>query len=211
MFGYSGGGIATAWANELAGSYAPELRIIGSSQGAFIANMAHNLRYAGENPLWSVALSGGFVGLARAYDVDLNPYLSEKGKRLVAQIGQHCIGDWFVKNLGGKISTMFKPQYADPLTIPIARKIADDQRMGRHTPVAPTYMGVGNYDGTGDGIMLAADLRGLAAKYCRAGAEIRHQEFLGDHFVAYAAFMPGAMSWLEDRFRGRPVTGTCSR
>jgi hypothetical protein len=33
MLGYSGGGQATAWAGELAKSYAPELNIVGAAQG----------------------------------------------------------------------------------------------------------------------------------------------------------------------------------
>src|SRR5262249_30273980 len=44
LWGYSGGGLATAWAAETAGSYAPELNIVGAVLGSPVGDLRHTLR-----------------------------------------------------------------------------------------------------------------------------------------------------------------------
>ncbi|EUA41471.1 secretory lipase family protein [Mycobacterium xenopi 4042] len=42
--GYSGGGLATAWAAEVCADYAPELDIVGAVLGSPVGDLAHTFR-----------------------------------------------------------------------------------------------------------------------------------------------------------------------
>ena len=44
LWGYSGGGLATAWAAEVCGDYAPELNIVGAVLGSPVGDLGHTFR-----------------------------------------------------------------------------------------------------------------------------------------------------------------------
>src|SRR6201996_7661642 len=79
LIGYSGGAIATEWAAELAPSYAPELdsKIVGVAFGGTLVDPAHNLRYVEGSTVWAGVIPMALIGIGRAYQIDLTPYLSE--------------------------------------------------------------------------------------------------------------------------------------
>lgn len=57
------------------------------------------------------------------------------------------------------------------------------------TPKAPIFLGVGNSDGTGDGVMVAADVEGLAHRYCQRGVPVQFDEYQQlDHLKAGGPF-----------------------
>ena len=51
LWGYSGGGLASAWAAEMCGEYAPELDIVGAVLGSPVGDLGHTFR----------RLNGGFL------------------------------------------------------------------------------------------------------------------------------------------------------
>ena len=72
-------------------------------------------------------------------------------------------------------------------------------------------MAVGNADGTGDGAMVASDVRALARRYCREGVPVEYQEFRGaSHIEAAAYFDPERGPFLQARFAGLPFPNNCS-
>ena len=44
LWGYSGGGLATAWAAELCADYAPELDLVGAVLGSPVGDLGHTFR-----------------------------------------------------------------------------------------------------------------------------------------------------------------------
>ncbi len=44
LWGYSGGGLASAWAAELCADYAPELNIVGAVLGSPVGDLGHTFR-----------------------------------------------------------------------------------------------------------------------------------------------------------------------
>ena len=44
LWGYSGGGLASAWAAEMCGTYAPELDIVGAVLGSPVGDLGHTFR-----------------------------------------------------------------------------------------------------------------------------------------------------------------------
>jgi hypothetical protein len=44
LWGYSGGGLASAWAAEMSGSYAPDLNVVGAVLGSPVGDLGHTFR-----------------------------------------------------------------------------------------------------------------------------------------------------------------------
>jgi acetyl esterase/lipase len=71
-------------------------------------------------------------------------------------------------------------------------------------------MAVGNVDGTGDGAMVAADVKALARRYCAEGVPVAYEEYPGaSHIQAAAYFEPQTGPFLQARFAGIPFVSGC--
>jgi hypothetical protein len=71
-------------------------------------------------------------------------------------------------------------------------------------------MGVGNADGTGDGVMVTRDVEALAHEYCRRGGNVQFNVYQGlNHDNAAIPFEVQAVAFLEQRFRGIPAVNGC--
>jgi hypothetical protein len=213
LTGYSGGSIAAEWASEVAPQYAPQLDIVGVAEGGIPVDYAHNLAYInGATSSWSSIIPAVLDALSLAYGVDLTPFLSPYGVQLTTQDAQACIGS--LSGVPGlTIQELLKPQYQDFLAVPVFAKIVDDLIMGSVPghPTGPLFMGVGDSDGTGDGIMVTADVEGLAHEYCQQGVPLQLSVYQGsDHTQAAAQFEPAAISFLQQRFAGVPFQNGCS-
>ena len=88
MWGYSGGGLATAWAAELCADYAPELDIVGAVLGSPVGDLGHTFRrlngsYLSGLPAMVVA------ALAHIYpDLDrvIDEHASEDGRAILRRL-----------------------------------------------------------------------------------------------------------------------------
>ena len=94
MWGYSGGGLATAWAAELCADYAPELDIVGAVLGSPVGDLGHTFRrlngsYLSGLPAMVVAaLAHIYPDLNRVID----EHASEDGRAHFAAAGEHDNG-----------------------------------------------------------------------------------------------------------------------
>ncbi|GAB2568003.1 lipase family protein [Nocardia heshunensis] len=211
MSGFSGGSIATEFAAELAPTYAPELNVVGVAAGGMPVDMAATIDYVDGSPDWALVLPYVMQGAARGFDLDLNPYLSDYGRDVMAQIADHCVsnGPHFP---GLRMSQLLRPQYQDYRAIPGFSRILTENRMGdTGTPSAPMLFGAGNADGTGDGVIVAAGERTLATEYCHRGVSVEYKEYPGsNHLLAGVLFVPAAQAFLMDRFSGTGPDSTHS-
>ncbi|MGZ4447968.1 MAG: lipase family protein [Nocardioides sp.] len=212
MMGYSGGSIAADWASELQPHHAPHMNLVGTAMGGVPANLTHNLPYVDGTPEWSDVIPGAMVGISRAHGLDLTPYLSKWGRMVVRTESTQCIGEMSGEFPNLTIKHLMRKKYEDILHVPVFRRIMAGLRMGtvKGHPSAPMLVVAGNSDGTGDGVMIAADEKALADHYCSEGVPVQYQELQGaDHSNAGLSFMPAAMSWLASRFAGTPPPSTC--
>lgn len=212
MLGYSGGSIATEWASELASTYAPGLHIVGAADGGVPVDFAHNLTYINGTNSWSGVIPAVLVSTGRAFGVDITPYLSAYGKQITAQVSGQCIADFASSYPGLTIQSLLGPQYQDPFKIPVLVTILNKLIMGTGgTPAIPMLFGVGNADGTGDGIMVAGDVEALAHEYCQRGVPVTFDEYaLLQHTPAAVPFEAHALTFLEGLFAGLPPGSNCS-
>ena len=213
LTGYSGGSIAADWAAELAPTYAPELNLVGVAAGGVPVHFAHNLDYVNGSPEWSGIIPAVFTALSRSYGLDLDTYLSDYGKQLVAKDSTGCIGDFNGTHPGLKVEQLLKPQYRDIYAqqpfVDIINKLIMGTAPGRPKP--PMFLAVGNNGSSiGDDIMVTKDVEALAHEYCSQGVDVLYEEYPRlAHTEAAVAFEPNAVAFLEQRFAGLPMVGNC--
>jgi hypothetical protein len=218
LIGYSGGAIATEWAAELAPSYAPEVNrhIIGAAFGGTLVDPAHNLHYIEGSTTWAGVMPMALVGVARAFQTEVKPFLSEYGLALFNKLQKASIINVLDAYPGLTWAQLAKPEYPTPESIPAYVKDANQLIMGTGgTPTAPLFIGQGNGGeaegtpgnkpgiGPGDGVMIAGDVRSLAREYCSRGVTVQYNEYQGlSHVATAVAWLPEAASWLTGRFLG---------
>ena len=225
LAGYSGGAIATEWAAQLAPTYAPEINsdIVGASIGGVLVDPAHNLRYVEGSKSWASIIPMALDGLARAFHLELTPYLSEYGQELLND-DQHASISNEKEVPGLTWAQLVKPEYAKPESIRAYVRTANKLIMGENgTPTVPMLIGQGNggeeLEGTegnkpgigpGDGVMIAGDVRSLAREYCSRGVDVQYVEYqhLG-HYEGALAWLPETAAWLAGRFAGQSAPQDC--
>lgn len=212
MIGYSGGSIATEFAAELQPAYAPELDIKGVAAGGVPVDFWHNLAYINGSPSWSGVIPAVLVGLGRAFNLSITQYLSPYGLQITGQVQDGCINNFLGSWPGLTYQQLLLPQYQDiyairPLVSTLDHLIMSDTG----TPSGPLLLGVGNADGTGDGVMVANDVQALAYTYCQRGVSVQFSQYNGDdHTQAAIPFEAAAFTFLTQRLSGLPVANGCS-
>ena len=212
MLGYSGGSIPSVWAEEMAPAYAPELDVVGSAAGGVPPDLADAVPYLNGSPSWAGVMPGVLVGVSRGFHIDLMSYLSPYGQKLAQTVGDECAGSFQSAYPGLTIQQLVKPQYQDFLGVPPVASVVNELIMGSDgTPRAPVFLAVGNADGTGDGVMVAADVEGLAHRYCQRGVPVQYDEYPQmDHLKAGAAFEARAYSLIQAWLAGLPTPSGCA-
>jgi hypothetical protein len=212
MVGYSGGSIATEFASELQPHYAPDVNLVGAAEGGIPVDFAHNLNYINGSKGWSGVIPAVLVGLGRAFNINIKAYASKYGAKVAGQVQNECINSFYGGYPGLTIQKLLKPQYRNFLGIPLIASLTNHLTMTTAgTPQVPLFIGVGNADGTGDGVMVANDVRALAHTYCRRGVSLQFHEYKGqDHTGAAVRFVPEAVAFVTERLLGLPVPNDCS-
>jgi hypothetical protein len=228
LMGYSGGAIATSWAAALAPRYAPDVdrQLVGFTEGGLLVDPAHNLRYVSGALVWSGVIPMALIGAARAYGIDMTPYLSDYGQQVYDQLRSASIADALGHYPGLTWQQLVKPQYANPDSIPAFVAAVNAMNLGSApTPTIPGEIAQGDGGvlegtfadppgiGTGDGVMVAGDVRALANQYCAGGdPAVSYQQYDAlSHVSTAVAWVPTAISWLADRFAGRPAPSDCGQ
>jgi hypothetical protein len=212
LIGYSGGAIATEFASELAPTYARGLDIAGVAEGGIPVDFAHNLTYVNGSQDWSGVIPAVLVGVGRGFGINIAPYLSSYGAQITNTVSSECINNFLGSYPGLTIQKLLKPQYANFLSIPVFAQTINHLIMSRTgTPTGPLFIGVGDQDGTGDGVMVTADDEALAHTYCQRGVSVQFSVYDGqDHDNAAVPFEAGALNFLTNRLNGLPVPNGCS-
>ncbi|MFZ2530607.1 MAG: lipase family protein [Rhodococcus sp. (in: high G+C Gram-positive bacteria)] len=212
LAGYSGGSVPTQWGAELAPAYAPELNIVGAAAGGLPVYLAHNLPYVSGSAHWAGVIPALIVAYQRAYDLDTDTFLSDYGRQLVATVDSQCIINFAGNYPGLTDAEMVRAPYDSLLDVPGVVEAINDNIMGSTgTPQVPMLLAVGDVDGTGDEVMVTADVEGLAHDYCARGVPVTYARY--DRLSHSAAFMPfqaQAAQFFTDRFAGAAPTSNCA-
>jgi Secretory lipase len=213
MLGYSGGSLATEWTSELAPSYAAGLNIVGAASGGVPVDLAHNLTYINGDQDWASVIPAILLSTAHAFDVNINPYLSAYGEKIIHQVAGECIDSIYGAYPGLTYQQLVKPKYRNIFQIPVLVRILNRLIMGTAPghPGEPLLLANGNSDGTGDGIMIAGDVEGLAHEYCKQHVPVTFDEYTGQtHILAALPFESDAYTFLSNLLAGGPAPNGCA-
>jgi hypothetical protein len=225
LIGYSGGAIATEWAAELAPSYAPDVNalLVGATFGGVLADPAHNLHYVDGSLQWAGVIPMAVIGVSRAFQIDLTPYLSEYGKQVYDALRKASIAEVLGKYPGLTWAQLAKPEYQTPESIPLYVETVNQLIMGTGgTPTVPLQIAQGAFGelegtsgdkpgiGEGDGVMIAGDVRTLAREYCERGVAVSYTQYDLGHVATAAPWIAAAVPWLDERFAGKAAPRNCA-
>ncbi|MFI6695943.1 alpha/beta fold hydrolase [Streptomyces sp. NPDC050433] len=208
LYGYSQGGGATASAAELAPTYAPELKIKGAVVGAPPADMnkvADSMDGSAYGAFFNYALSG----LATAYGIDIDPYLTAHGKRVTNDLRDNlCTTQALAKY--PFLNSRFLTTDGRPLTERLKRApwdtIVAEQQLGKRKPAVPVLL---SHSALDDVIPQQVG-KNLAADWCRRGVTVKFtSNLIPGHIAATEGTSAEGLPWLADRFAGRAAPSTC--
>jgi triacylglycerol lipase len=206
LMGYSGGSQASEFAAEEAPTYAPNLNIVGAAIGGLPVNIGHIAAKADGGPFAGIYFAAA-VGIARAYpQIDIGSLLNAKGLQMQQAIGNMCIAQFAATYAFQHIET-YTNGGLNPLDVPAIQQVIAADTMGViGVPKIPMQI----YMATDDELVVTPDVTSLVAHYCAAGETIQYERFpLAEHISAEAEGLPGAISYIEARFNGKPAPSTC--
>lgn len=209
LWGYSGGGLATAWAAESAQGYAPELDIVGAVAGSPVGDPGaafvrlNGTVLAGFAMVFTAGLRRGYPRLDAALRARLHPrYLDMLAKAEVSAT-LPLLGRLACRDVG-KYTTDGLSELIDS---PELRDVVDDILPGRTAPSMPMLV----VQGVHDEVIAVDDIDALVARYRAAGARVEYvRDRLSTHLPLEFLAVPVMLDWLGDRFAGR-APGSRSR
>ncbi len=210
LWGYSGGGLASAWAAEHNTDYAAELNMVGAVLGSPVGDcgvVARNLNgtfFAGLAALMISALTQVFPGAQRVVD----EHATDAGKRLLDDL-QSMTTAQAVWRLHHTDIGSYVDMSADELwDVPEVQEVFDATKLGQSTPRAPLLV----VHSVHDGIISVDAIDQLVQAYRHAGATVtyRRDRFSG-HILLHPLSAPMSLSWMRDRFAGQPLGQRRSR
>jgi len=208
VWGHSQGGHSTLWSGHLAPELAPDLNLLGVAAAAPAGELADIM---GEQ--WDTAVGWG-IGpevLISWPDVDdrlsADQVATATGLRTYEQLAQDCTYD---KQLLLEVLALRSAGQEfferDPMTVPEWAEFVADQTPPPLPPDMPVFLA----QGTADEVVLAWPNAKLQESWCDAGSTISSLWMGGiGHLAAATTAGPSAVTWIADRFAGRPAQRTC--
>lgn len=209
LWGHSQGGHAALFASHYAGSYAPELDLMGTAAVAPATELTALLRDDIHTPVGKVFGSFALKSWSELFDeAHLDKIVRPADVPYVDLLAKDCLG---TKSQGLVILPEVELMSSDFLqhdpteTEPWASIIRDNS--------VPTD-GVGGpvilLQGSDDTVIDPRISQEWAAKFCQHDASLLLKEYAGkDHLSVFPASLPDAVNWIKDRFAGQNPPSTC--
>jgi len=205
LWGYSGGGLASAWAAEMSGSYAPELNIVGAVLGSPVGDLGHTFRRLNGTYM------SGLPALVVAALADIYPELNkviqehatEEGEELLKRLHNMTTAEAVIRMVKKDMDAMVDVPLEQILDTPEVKHVFDDIKLGAAVPT-PSVLIV---QAVHDQLISVEDIDELAGTYSTAGAIVTyHRDMFSEHLLLHPMSAPMTLRWLTDRFDGKPVT-----
>ncbi|HSS23415.1 MAG TPA: lipase family protein, partial [Mycobacterium sp.] len=205
LWGYSGGGLASAWAAEMSGEYAPELDIVGAVLGSPVGDLGHTFRrlngsfFAGLPALVVAALAHVYPDLDRV----IKEHTNDEGRALLESIEKMTTVGAIVRMAGKDMGDYLDEPLEDILSTPEVSHVFETIKLGAAVPTPPVLIVQAVYDYLID----VHDIDALADAYSAGGADVTyHRDAFNEHMFLHPLSAPMALRWLTDRFNRRQLT-----
>ncbi|HTQ18428.1 lipase family protein, partial [Mycobacterium sp.] len=205
LWGYSGGGLASAWAAEMVGEYAPELDIAGGVLGSPVGDLGNTFRrlngglFSGLPALVVAALAHTYPELDRV----IKEHTNEEGQTLLEELEKMTTAEAVVRMAGKNMGDYLDEPLEATLSRPEIAHVFDSIRLGAAVPTPPVLI----VQAVHDYLIDVNDIDTLADAYSAGGADVTyHRDAFNEHMFLHPLSAPMALRWLTDRFAGRPIT-----
>lgn len=216
FWGWATGGQASLSAAELAATYAPELKVVGSYANAPITNIPEVIPAVDGNFL---AVLAGYLlrGIQASYPETEQPIwdaLTPRGVQMLDWSGHTCLVQGGVDYAFRHLQFYFKDDLNQIASTDPFKSIFAAQRIGNIKPTVPVYISHNRWDPLAP-YNAAHD---TARDWCAQGADVQlwtneQPPFLNkmDINILLPQFVDGerSMAWVADRFNGVPTTSNC--
>jgi pimeloyl-ACP methyl ester carboxylesterase len=198
MWGYSGGGQATAWAAEQHPIYAPEIRLTAVAAGGVPTD--NRTLYRINGGLLSGFALGAWLGISREYpQTNLLADANDQGRQVFAEIADMTVEEligYFPFRRMEDLTTV-----ADPFATPGAVLANEQIALGRRLPSAPVYLSHAIHDQ----LVPIVEADDLAATYRRGGVDVTlKRSRLGEHILFHRLGAKGVLHYLTSRLETSP-------
>ncbi|MBS9534590.1 lipase [Mycobacterium sp. M1] len=204
LWGYSGGGLASAWAAELWADYAPELNVVGAVLGSPVGNPGEALRdlngsaFAGLAAMGLAALTREHSGLRRV----VQAHVDLAGKSLLAGMQTATTIGALARLFRHRVDRYFDEPLDEILASPAVVELFDEIRLGHAAPGMPLLV----LQAAGDQIIDVRHIDALVANYREMGAQVTYlRDQLSEHFLLHPLSVPVVLKWISERFANQSV------
>lgn len=204
LWGYSGGGLATSWAAEMAETYAPEIDLVGAALGSPVGDPAS--AFMRLNATLHAGLPTLVVeGLRRTYpDLDrvVREHVNAEGLALLDSVDDLTTVAAVRKLARHDLDRYIDIPLADLLAKPEILDVFEEIQPGRIAPAVPMLV----VQAVHDQIIAIDDVDGQVDRYLDNGAHVTYlRDRLSEHLSLHPLSAPLTLDWLQDRFDGQPV------
>jgi alpha-beta hydrolase superfamily lysophospholipase len=204
LWGYSGGGLASAWAAEMCGEYAPELDIVGAVLGSPVGDLGNTFRrlngslLAGLPAMVVAALSHTYPDLDRV----IREHTNDEGRALLDSLEDMTTVGAVIRMARKDMADYLDEPLEDILSTPEISHVFEAIKLGASAPTMPILI----VQAVHDYLIDVNDIDTLADAYLAGGAEVSyHRDAFNEHMLLHPLSAPMALRWLTDRFARRPL------
>jgi alpha-beta hydrolase superfamily lysophospholipase len=204
LWGYSGGGLASAWAAELCADYAPELHIAGAVLGSpvgdpgSVARRLNRSFFAGLAALMISALNDVFPEARRVVD----EHGTDEGRALLDDLRTMTTARAIWRQRHSDIGSYVDVSTDELWELPDVLHIFAETKLGKTPPKPPVLV----VQAVHDRIISVKDIDQLVKTYAAAGVEVTyHRDRFCGHLLLHPLSAPMTLRWLRDRFTGQAV------
>jgi triacylglycerol lipase len=205
LWGYSGGGLATAWASEVYSDYAPELNVVGAVLGSPVGDLGHTFRRL-NGTLFSGLPALVVAALAHVYpDLDrvIADHVTDEGKAILRSLEDMTTSGAVIRMARKDMGTLVDQPLEQILGSPAVQHVFDSIKLGTAAPSIPVLI----VQAVHDELISVEVIDDLADLYSAGGTEVTyHRDMLSEHLLLHPLSAPMTLRWLRDRFAGRPLS-----
>ncbi|MFC6010737.1 lipase family protein [Nocardia lasii] len=205
LWGYSGGGLATAWAAEMAPTYAPELDIVGAVLGSPVGDLVstfHRLN-GGLHAGLPTLVVAGLRRVYPAFDELIATHFSDEGRAVLDKAAQSTTVAAVLRLARYNVDRNSTTPMTEILALEAMLAVFADLTLGDHVPSTPLLV----VQSVRDQIIAIDDIDALVGRYRDQGAHVTYlRDRTSEHLSLLPVSTPLSLNWLGDRFDGVPVT-----
>lgn len=210
LWGYSGGGLATAWAAEVQTEYAPELNLVGAVLGSPVGDLGHTYKrlngtlFSGLPAMVVAALSHVYPDLKRIID----EHATDEGKLMLLDIERMTTAQAVLKMARKNMDDLVDWPLQRILDTPEVRHVFDSIKLGTTAPSVPVLI----VQAVHDELISVEVIDELADAYSAGGTDVTyHRDALCEHLLLHPLSAPMTLRWLRERFADAPLSANRTR